>query len=368
MRATIAVLGILVLSVASVVTVGVPPARAPASSVLDWWWSPEIPIHPENVTLYARLASGTVPLFVIGSYCYVPPSLCLSIPMEYRSAEDVWVNTPSSDPNKSPNTVEGFHGASYAVAIKESGTPPQNTTKKFVPFITTLNITATLPSQTLTSGESTSFEIAALYNGNASLPVRTSATTVAIDDIVTHVGFTDALGQLTYVFDAPSTPGPHTLRVTVTNGTLTESEERPFNVVLAPVPDFQVLSATLTSPSPKEGDSVLLTAVVKNIGNAPGTGTVTLFVDDTSIHTATVTLDPDEQEEVTTTWIATGGSHSISARVSSPSDENAPNDAASTSMMIAHGPPYLVAGVGIGIAAIALLGAAMFLRKRRKAT
>lgn len=316
MRATIALLGIVLVSLLTSV---VPPVRAPASDVSDWWWSPEYPVHPGNVTLYARLAPGTVPQFVIASYCYLPPSLCLSIPMEYRSAEDVWVNIPDTNPLKNPNTVEGVHGASYAVLIKDSGSLPQNTTKRYVPFITSLNITATFPSQTLNVGEGTSVELAALYNGNASLPVRTSAATVAIDDTIVYDGSTDALGQLIYAFNAPLTLGAHALRVTVSNGTLTRSEEKSFNVVLAPVPDFQILSATLLTPSAKEGDTVTLSVVVKNIGNAEGIGTVTLSLDDQPIHTVTVTLDPGVEEEVTTTWIATGGSHSISARVSSPS-------------------------------------------------
>jgi len=359
---------LLVTLLASTLGPWVLTARAPTSPVSEYWWSPEDPVHPSPILLYARVVPGTLVQFAVASFCLIPPSVCLSYPMAYNATMDAY--TTEHAPTQ-PATNGSSIGASYAVLLKETSGTLTNTTKKEVPFVSSLDIATTLTGETVVPGETVSFEAVAHYNSNASLPARASPATVTLDGAIFWTGLTEATGGLAFTFTASAALGAHTLRATITNSTLSASEERMFTVVAVPVPDFMAVSLIVINPSITAGDTVNIQTVVKNVGNAEGNATVVLSVDGSPVHTERVTLSPGAEREVTGSWVAIAGTHAFSALVSGSGDPNSVNNvvSAASPVQVASpdpGPPYLVLATGIGIAAAAGVAAILLLRRKRR--
>jgi len=333
------------------------PARAVGPIIVVSYWDPEFPQTPERLTLMALVQSdGVNPIVSVeGTYCTVPVGVCTFHTMS-NAGGDVW--------NVTVPMYEGAVGAKF-LAFAYDGTVATTGLNMSIHYANSMSVRATVePATALPEGTVTASGTL-LYNNDEDAPARYSTVTVSVDGTSAWAGTTNHDGTFSYSWAAPTDLGDHAVRITGTNRSITGSYNAGLLVVSTPQPDFEATSVALTPTQPKPGDTVSLTALVKNTGNLAGTGTVTLAVDGQSLKTETVTLDPGEEHEVTATWVMTGGAHTVRLSVSAPGDTNSPNNVESVPLGKAE-PPYLLIGAGVGIAAVALLAGALFLRRRKQ--
>ncbi|UCD91820.1 MAG: hypothetical protein JSV43_06165 [Methanobacteriota archaeon] len=116
--------------------------------------------------------------------------------------------------------------------------------------------------------------------------------------------------------------GPHTITVIAYDlaGNLNDTESVTIFVSHPPppAPDLSIL-VTLNPPSPKEGDTVTITATIENNGDADANNAaVSLIIDTLVLHEETVTIPIGETRIVETNWKADEGSHEAVALVLVP--------------------------------------------------
>ena len=83
----------------------------------------------------------------------------------------------------------------------------------------------------------------------------------------------------------------------------------------ADLPDGRALDVALSHPSPSPGQTVTVSAIVDNAGEAAATFLVRLTVDGAHLHARNVTLAPGGWANVTADWTATAGTHTLAAVV-----------------------------------------------------
>lgn len=139
--------------------------------------------------------------------------------------------------------------------------------------------------------------------------------------------------------------------------------------------DVEVTSVDVLTTSVKVGDSVTITATVKNLGEVEENFDVTVYYGDKTVGTSAVAgLVPDDSDTVEVTWYTTGiapGVYTISARASQvPGEVNLDNNFKEASSKVtvtgqqADYSMYLIIG-GV-VAVVAIVGIGVFLLYRRR--
>ena len=142
-----------------------------------------------------------------------------------------------------------------------------------------------------------------------------------------------------------------------------------------PVADFEITFFQAASASDKPGENVFIQAKVRNVGDGPGVGTLVFSVDNVSIQTVDLQLDPGEEKSHHSLWITVEGNHTISVEAVLEGDPTPENNWDSRMLFIVGSgdekkdddddiTAYLVAG-GI-LVLVVLTGGILFISSRRK--
>ncbi|HKZ48504.1 MAG TPA: hypothetical protein VJ397_06935 [Thermoplasmata archaeon] len=363
MRSALLVAGLLLM-----VLVGSPPAaRAVGPTVTESWWEQRYPQSPEQISLMARVVpdGGNPIVDVSATYCTVPVGVCTFHRMNYSGADDVW--------RVVVDMYEGAVGAKFLAYAVDSNAMTQGTNETIV-YASTLSLDASMDAQVVLQDATLTVSGTGTYNDNASVPLETSDVAVSVDGTPAWSGLTDAEGRFSHAFTAPAL-GDHIVRVTASNRTLSQSVDLPLSVVAEPVARVQVKSVELLTALAEEGDTLTFRVVVENVGNLAGNGTVTLRVGNETILNTTAALAPSEEKLFTANWVATAGSHEVSAAV-----DGAGNGGGNTQTIpitikpvtstdpVDTGPPLLLIAAAVVLLALAGIAGALLIRKRpRKA-
>jgi len=351
-----ALLGVVLFATAFV-GVLLPEAHAVGPTVVESWWEPKYPQSPEQITLLTRVIPDGDPVTrVDAGYCTIPIGTCTFYPMNPIGGDVYSV------------TVDMYEGAvgSKFLAYAFDGTTRSQGINETITYAQSLSVRGNLVPWTALPGDTVTVSGDVLYNNNASTPAEFTTVTVRLGSSVLWDGATDAVGRFSYSWPASSELGEHALTVTAANRSLTNSYNTALLVVSTPQPDFAATLVEFVPAQPDPGETVSIRAVVSNLGNLAGTGTLTVAVDGKALKTETVTLDPAQDHEVTASWVVTPGRHSVTLTVTGSGDTNHPNDVETLSIGRAEDPPYVMIGAGVGIAAIALVAGALFLRRRKQ--
>ena len=142
-----------------------------------------------------------------------------------------------------------------------------------------------------------------------------------------------------------------------------------------PVADFEITFFQAASASDKPGENVFIQAKVRNVGDGPGVGTLVFSVDNVSIQTVDLQLDPGEEKNHNSLWITVEGNHTITVEAVLEGDPTSENNRDSRMLFIVGDgggkkdddddiTAYLVAG-GI-LVLVVLTGVILLISSRRK--
>jgi len=185
---------------------------------------------------------------------------------------------------------------------------------------------------------------------------------------------TDSNGAFAACLTAPRAAGEYKVEAGASSGGLNGNGTATLHVVL---PDLIITVITFSSPTPKEGDEVKVTATLKNNGTAAAAGALVAFYDGNSKF-ATVKVDPlpaGNSTPVTATWKAIKGSHQIKAAADPDNKVNESgedNNALTVPLDVKEKPDggggntMLMVGA-VAVIALAAVAAVFLIRRRRKA-
>jgi PKD repeat protein len=170
--------------------------------------------------------------------------------------------------------------------------------------------------------------------------VSVSDTNVDIeikDQSVSWKTKTDSKGNYQREIQAPSDPGSYKIKVSITDGTLSDNTEKTLTVQ-AP-PDMSVVEEDISFSKPKLilGDRIKINAKIHNLGDIEGSGSVEFYDADPEglkgvlIKAMPVTVQPSGSTIVTISWIPkTHGEHSILVLIKdvTPTETNLENNQA----------------------------------------
>ena len=147
---------------------------------------------------------------------------------------------------------------------------------------------------------------------------------------------TEDTGHYSISITAPSIPGNYTINVTTVKSTLTGWNET-FLEILTPRPDLAIVDGiVLPDEALKEGDKVLMSCNVTNMGKVLAVANVTFYDGDPSLkgvelYSENIALAADTNITVSTVWTALVGPHTIYIVIENctPEDSNLSNDQAS---------------------------------------
>jgi hypothetical protein len=123
---------------------------------------------------------------------------------------------------------------------------------------------------------------------------------------------TDSDGKFSANLTAPATAGRYEVEASATSGTLKGNDTKTLTVVL---PDLELMALTFSNEKPKAGDTIKLTATVKNNGTDSVPTFIVAFYSDGSKFTSEKAgpLAAGNQTEVTVSWKAVKGTHQMKA-------------------------------------------------------
>jgi|GEM_PF-3401797 len=185
---------------------------------------------------------------------------------------------------------------------------------------------------------------------------------------------TDPAGAFSACLTAPRAAGDYRVEAAASSGGLNGNDTATLRVVL---PDLIITVITFSNTAPREGDSVKVTATLKNNGTAASAGTTVAFYDG-SARFANVKADPlsaGNSTQVVATWRAVKGTHQIKAaadpdnKVNESSDEN---NALTVPLEVKAGgggggnDMLLIGGAVAAVAAVSVV-AVLIIRRRRRA-
>lgn len=284
------------------------------------------------------------------------------------TASHAYASPGSYNASASARDEEGNESASQPVVI--------NVTLNNVP-----RLTVTSPKEGQT------------YNGSA------LAVTFTVENLVVATGSSHIHyqldGQGEVMWFSPSsfsltnlTDGKHLLKVYLADANHTRLPNPEayvqvnFTVQLPPMPDLAVTGSDikLKPQSPKEGETVTITATIYNVGQVDvGAFTVRFLVDGTALpDQSVVTLGKGSNIVREATWKATAGSHTIKVVIdpaNSVNEAGKANNEASVNLSVAKKPapaaefPWMLIGVILVlVVVVAVLAAVMLMRRKKPVT
>lgn len=342
------------------------PVQAPGGpTILSTSWTQKYPQEPERIEVMSEVVPlpGTTIALVSVTYCTVPVGVCTYHNMAYTGSGNAWNVTLDMYPSAT--------GAKVLAYAYDNASRLSTGVNMTMYYARTLVLDASLTPGTAPQGTPVILDGQLLYNGNTSSPAESSPVSVLLDNAPFWSATTDDQGRFSLTMTAPTLLGLHTLAITATNRSLTQTQTYELYVTATPEPDFQATSVAPATPLAKEGETVTLEATVTNVGTLAGTGTATLFLDGTSVHTETFTLLPGEMRNLTADWTAVGGEHQLNFVVTATGDTSTGNDQRTVTVAVTRpsspDPPYVLIGLAlVGVLAAILIGA-FVLRSRRGA-
>ncbi len=208
------------------------------------------------------------------------------------------------------------------------------------------------------SGDAVTFTATVENQGTAAGAPGTVAFSVDGTQVTTSSNNTTALAansttQMSGTTTWSATTGTHTILANVDCYNITTESNESNNTYTTSLtvsaqsqPDLIITGITTSPASPTAGDAVTFTATVKNQGTAAGApGTVAFSVDGTQVSTSSNNTTPlaansTTQMSGTTTWSATGGTHTILANVdinNITTESNESNNTYTTSLTVSSG-------------------------------
>jgi hypothetical protein len=153
-------------------------------------------------------------------------------------------------------------------------------------------------------------------NGTVKLtgqPVSGAQVTVTVKPSGTPLTVTaDADGRFSANLTAPKTAGRYEVEAGATSGTLKGNDTKTLAVIL---PDLDITALTFSKEKPVEGDTVKVTATVKNTGNDTAESfNVAFYFGSTRFTTEkSGPLSPGNRTDLTADWVAVKGTHDMKA-------------------------------------------------------
>jgi hypothetical protein len=144
-------------------------------------------------------------------------------------------------------------------------------------------------------------------------PASGATVTVTVKPSGTPASVTaDASGMFSANLTAPKTAGRYEVEASATSGALKGNDTRTLSVVL---PDLVVTGLIFSKEKPLEGDTVRITATVRNNGtDSVGSFMVAFYFDGTKFSTEKAgPLTAGNQTEVVADWTAVKGTHQMKA-------------------------------------------------------
>ncbi len=383
-RGAVVALALLLATVSVIVVV---PRHATGLNpvITDVAWTPRVPARGENATVFANISSPNGIALVTAQWCILPLGTCRVFTMADADGDGRW-NTTQGIPVVSWAPF-ATTGADFNVSAQD---PFGNITYSpfaYVQFGDGIAVTATLNRTSVAPGGSLSLDGVAKYlfknaagqlQTNDSTPVWDSAVTLRIVETGTTVpSRTNGSGLIATTFVAPDVQGSYTVNVTVSNRTLQGSTERNLVVATVPAPDLIVVQGSLAvSPAaPKAGDTVAISFIVGNRGNAAASGAivrVTMRSASAEVfrHDFTgVTLAPMENATLSTAWTAVEGSMTLNVTIDPGgvlTELSKANNYATQALTVESGLSItLIAGLTILIVGAAAVAVVLVLRKRK---
>lgn len=353
------------------------PARADANPpvIEAVWWEPRNPIHPDNITVYARISDADPLQFVETTFCYVPPFLCLYQGMSDPDEDGVWSVVPRGPGSTSTQPAAKAEGASIAISAVDTFNNAALSDKLYVLFVDSLNLSLATPVVEVEPGQPFTVDGVALYEGNASAPAEGITATVGIPGN-TGQDVVDANGSFSVTLMAPNTEGTWPITAIASDRSLMDTEQATLAVATTPRPDLTV-SDIRVSPLIVVAGTVSVAFHAYNVGTLAVTD-VRVLVEVVGSSTTTILDDrfsiPPRGGDIplVASWTAPRGSVTIQISID-PDGEvdelNETNNEIGYSLMVQAPPPpeipaivWIVAGAGL-IAAAAVLGFVVLRRK-----
>jgi len=311
--------------------------------VTSFTFSPENPVDGQEVSIDATVqnigACDTMRDFYVALYVDDSYSTNTSVSggLEANATTDVTL-TWTATPGEHTLTIKAdYSSSSYYKQVSESNEENNELSKQIVacasPDLTVTSFTFS-PGNPV-DGQKVSID-ATVQNIGACDTMRDFYVALYVDDSYkTQTSVSgglnaDASTDVTLTWTA--TPGEHTLTVKVDDSdwysgknlvseSNEENNELSKQIVVCASPDLTVTSFTFSPENPVDGQEVSITATVQNIGACDTMRGfyVTLYVDDDSYSTDTSYvsggLNADASIDVTLTWYATPGEHTLTVKV-----------------------------------------------------
>ena len=183
-------------------------------------------------------------------------------------------------------------------------------------------------------------------DGDTGTPAKGADVSIIVNNTEGYLDeyntITDATGHYSISITAPSIPGTYTVNITAIMSTLT-GWNYTFLEILTPRPDLTIVDGiVLPGDALKEGDKVLMSCNVTNIGKVWAEANVTFYDGDpylkgVELYRQNITLATDGDITISTTWTALVGPHTIYVIIENctPEDSNTSNDQASIQLDVA---------------------------------
>jgi len=373
--------GIGVLLLTAIVVLAVLPAlRASADTqppvFVDAGWTPRRPIHPENITLHANVADADGVAWVQSTFCYYTAEgawICLYNDLADPDGDGTWTVVPNG-PGGFSTMAEPIIGAQLGFAAGDTASNIANTTKVWILFVDSIAITLESEVTPSEPGQPVAVNGTAFYEANSTAPAEGVSVTVSVPGSSAEATV-DATGSFSANLTAPAVDGTYALTATATDRTLTGTDESVLAVSTVPRPDLRVGAVTPANPLPRAGEPTFVTFQVANVGTADAVG-AQVFVEVSRSGTWITIYDERVNlakggtvRTLSAEFTPEEGVHMIRVRVDPGGEFDELNETNNegTATISARAPdlPVLWIAAGGGIAAIAVAGGVLAVRRRR---
>lgn len=243
---------------------GVPPA------ITEIRWDPRYPIHPSNVTISARVMDPDGIAWVQTAFCYLPPWLCLYEQLTDPDGDGIYTGIPVGPNGQSTEPESRVRGATLNVSARDNAGNSIVTQK--IPILFADSINMTLEEIVFFAAPGQAFEArgSVFYEANQSAPAEGTTVIVTVTGDEQSVTV-DANGAFEANLTAPNADGTYTITATVTDRTLTDSEEATLAVSTIPTPDLTVSNLRMSPLEPVAGP-VTIRFDARNVGTDAAQG------------------------------------------------------------------------------------------------
>ena len=364
---------VLVLLLSAIAAVST-PARAVGPTISNVTWTPWVPAHGENATVEADVVSPGGSPTVYAAWCVIPAYTCIPYEMSDPDGDGRFTSGPIrvADPP--------FTGAHFNVSAMDPTNVTTYTPDFYVQFASNITVNGTLSPRSVAPRGFVTISGTALYENNSSVPARFSAVDIEILGTGTQWRTsTDSEGGFASGFSAPAAVDSYTVRVTVSNRSISGSEDLYLSVERAPTPDLAEVPSTLTvNPSPANaGDTVTISVTVENRGTAPA-GPFSVLINVSRATALAMSqplsvqgLEPGARKDLSATWTAIAGTWTVTVIIDSAgqvSELNETNNRATATLDVAPNPqvwPAATLILGGAIVGVGVATAALFVYRRR---